>query len=114
MKLESGKTYKTRDGRIAKVLCTDAPGEYPCVGYINETDKYPPMAETWKLNGDSDAGGQGAGDIITDHRQPREWTLIRVDRKDRVEWLDASCVIQYAHPDIPRYETIRVREVLDP
>lgn len=28
--------YKTRDGRKARVLCVDAPGNYPCVGYIVE------------------------------------------------------------------------------
>ena len=35
---EAGKTYTTRDGLTAKVLCTDAPGKYPVVGYIVEND----------------------------------------------------------------------------
>lgn len=26
--------YRTRDGRTAVVLCTDAPGHYPNVGYV--------------------------------------------------------------------------------
>ncbi len=33
MKIEVGY-WETRDGRKARVLCTDAPGEWPVVGYI--------------------------------------------------------------------------------
>lgn len=114
MIIELGKLYKTREGQTARITATDAPGKWSCIGYV----WWPEFPGNWELDSWTSDGisnaGEGPSNLIVEHREPREWTLIRVDRKDRVEWLDASCVIQYAHPDIPRYETIRVREVLDP
>lgn len=34
--------WETRDGRKARVLCTDAPGDYPIVGYIVSGGKADP------------------------------------------------------------------------
>ncbi len=37
MKIEIGY-WRTRNGRKARVLCTDAPGAYPIVGYVEARD----------------------------------------------------------------------------
>lgn len=34
-KIEVGKTYKTREGRCARILATDLDGDFPIVGLID-------------------------------------------------------------------------------
>ena len=48
MKIELGKTYKTRSGNSTyKVVCVDAPGEYPVIAY----DVADGVAETFNARG---------------------------------------------------------------
>lgn len=49
MKLEANKYYKTRSGLKARVLCTDAPGDFPCVGYIYYPNES--ISREWSMNG---------------------------------------------------------------
>lgn len=49
MKIEVGY-WETRDGRKARVLCTDAEFIYPCVGYV-EIRNGDVRLVTWTLNG---------------------------------------------------------------
>lgn len=41
------KPVRTKDGRAVRVLCTDGPGEYPVVGFINGIDG----PECWHADG---------------------------------------------------------------
>lgn len=41
------KPVRTKDGRAVRVLCTDAPGEYPVVGIIDGYES----PETWMIDG---------------------------------------------------------------
>lgn len=34
------KACKTRDGRKVRILCTDAPGPYPVIGYVEYRDRW--------------------------------------------------------------------------
>lgn len=117
MKLEPGKSYKTRDGRTAKVLCTDAPGKFrPCVGYISARDDFIMMC--WDASGRVDHSEivESPIDLVSEYREPQEWLLVRVERRHGTEWsaYAPGTVIDYAGNEVPRMETIRVREVLDP
>lgn len=38
MTIDLSKKYRTRDGRDVRILCTDAPGEYPVIGYAINSD----------------------------------------------------------------------------
>ena len=68
-------TYKTRDGREARVLCTDAPGEWPIIGYyIDSASAIGYYLTAWMANGHS----RGTDDDgIFDLMPPREvaWTI---------------------------------------
>ena len=47
MKVSMNKTYRTRDGRNVRILCTDAKSERPVIGLVRDSlnnDKY---VETW-------------------------------------------------------------------
>ena len=39
MKIEIGKTYITRDGHKARVICTDRLGKYPIVALVKQKNK---------------------------------------------------------------------------
>lgn len=54
--------HRTRDGRKAIVLTTDAPGAYPLVGYIERPQTVQPMA--WRADGAVSNYGEGADDIM--------------------------------------------------
>ena len=42
--------YRTRSGHKARVLCNDAPGPFPCVGYwTNDRGEVTP--EIWTISG---------------------------------------------------------------
>jgi len=43
--------YKTRDGRDARVLCDDAPGDWPLVGYVGIDEGY--FCYSWTHSGHS-------------------------------------------------------------
>ena len=43
--------YRTRSGHKARVLCNDAPGPYPNVGYIFYDDVEWTRPEAWDDNG---------------------------------------------------------------
>lgn len=62
MKIEPG-FWKTRDGRKARVLCTDAPSLYPVRGYVLSAigDCY---TESWKLDGAANSEERDDRDLI--------------------------------------------------
>ena len=50
MKIEVGKTYETREGKLVRVICTDLKGDkYPIVGLFSKTDKE--TVHRWTING---------------------------------------------------------------
>ena len=71
--------WKTRDGRKARVLCVDAQGRYPCVGYVEYKDCVSP--ESWTEEGANVNAAQTRGDLVSpwidapviDWSKEREW-----------------------------------------
>lgn len=64
MKIEPG-LYLTRDGRKARVLCVDAPGKQPVVGFTLITDTEVSTG-TWGLDGSwSETGNLASADLIS-------------------------------------------------
>lgn len=79
MKIEVGY-WETRDGRKARVLCTDAPGEYPVVGYVVSGGKADPWV--WFPDGSGlNCGGRldlerpWIDSPIIDWSKEREWVM---------------------------------------
>jgi hypothetical protein len=74
MKIEPGY-YKCRDGRRARVLCTDAPGRFPVVGLIEIGDEA--NCERWRLDGSwaSAEGHGGFRDLLAPWTEPKTVTV---------------------------------------
>ena len=45
------KPVQTRDGRKVRVLCTDAPGDFPVVGIVEAGDIDGAYVSSWRKNG---------------------------------------------------------------
>jgi hypothetical protein len=74
------RDYSTRDGREVRILCADAPGDYPVIGYFLSQGK--PIIHSWALNGH-----------LTGVVQEQTHDLINVPRKQYrlvSEWMDKS------------------------
>jgi hypothetical protein len=57
--------YLTRDGRKAVVLCDDAPGHWPLIGYIRTRSNSDYLTWEWLANGKRhDRGDTGPEDLI--------------------------------------------------
>lgn len=60
-KLDLTQPVQTRDGQAVRILYTDAPGDYPVIGYfINNANRPIPLAWT--------TGGQWYSDATYDHK----------------------------------------------
>lgn len=55
MKINEPGSYRMRNGKRAFILATNAPGEYPCVGYIFDEDG-DNAPNNWRSNGYYRAG----------------------------------------------------------
>lgn len=70
MKIEAGKTYKTREGRKVRVICTDAKHPaYPVIGLMSDGDKE--SVETFTLDGKFQLGGNDSAEYYNDLAE--EW-----------------------------------------
>ncbi len=119
MKIEVGY-WETRDGRKARVLCTDAPGEYPIVGYVVFEGKADPWV--WFPDG-SGLNCGGRLDLerpwidrpTIDWSKEREWVKavardeignwfrysVTPSKTENGQWIDdgsAPCEVQWMHP----------------
>lgn len=89
-KFERDKVYKTRDGRDARVICVDAPGPYPIVGFIESSvgsDRWSPQG--W-FNSNVGYAGEpeypDPRDLMLPKPEPIvEWGLVRVSDN---QWAD--------------------------
>jgi len=68
MKIESGKYYKTRDGRKARIYATDGDGDYPICGAILDDNGWQPAIWDSKGRGYAKVMLQSAIDIISEWR----------------------------------------------
>lgn len=75
MEIQQG-TYRTRGGRQAVVLCNDAPGMWPVVGYIKGADHAHPRA--WQDDGRAFYTIEHADDLIVAPPSPTV-TIIQDD-----------------------------------
>lgn len=77
--MKNGGKCQTRDGRVAKITCVNAPGVCPCVGYIinNEKDKDigPYM---WQRDGRSFSGWADL-DLVNISEKKEGWINIYQD-----------------------------------
>ena len=69
-KIELNREYRTRDGRQVRILCVDAPGDYPVVGYFKRCG----TAQQWTGKGSLHSGSETPLDLIP---VPR---TVKVDR----------------------------------
>jgi hypothetical protein len=76
MTIDKPGFYKTRDGRKARVLCVDAPGKFPCVGYVPTGGVTVPFS--WEVNGFTGLKGHCA-EIVAPWTEPKP---------RRVAWID--------------------------
>lgn len=101
MKLEANKYYKTRSGLKARVLCTDAPGGFPCVGYIYYPDES--ISREWSMNGKYlNSGEESTSDLISeciDEPKTRKVTLRRAIERNKVGEIFVS---QYTNYDMSK------------
>lgn len=114
MKFEVGKLYRTRSGEIRRVVCVDAPGEWPIISVATKAGQY--IAYTGhsvdgSYHNDPKPRGEAEHqcDLIALHREPREWWIALRDgvptaHEDKIE---AFTVVKVGQ------EIVRVREVLD-
>lgn len=78
------KKYKTRDGRDVRILCTDAPGDYPVVGLINNV-----LVHSWTSNGAFNRDPSlGPSDLI----EVNEWEDFKIDEPVMVSNTGDPCV----------------------
>ena len=54
---------QTQDGRAVIILCMDAPGEYPVIGYFTDRSGFP-AAHLWKLDGRFLPSGPNSYDLM--------------------------------------------------
>lgn len=104
LQIKPGK-YRTRDGMIAVVLCTDAPGQWPIKGYVL-TQSGGSSSNGWRLNGQMYERNESRQDLVAEYVEPREWTLTGHGR-------EAYPSRTVGGPPLLEGEIVRVREILD-
>lgn len=107
MKIDINKKYRYRNGKPARILCVDAPGDQPVISINNEGSVHGHEA-----NGNFyPYGGSSRSDLI-EVREPREWKAVVVTNDAR---LPDGTLANYdeGDEDNPRYEVIRVREIIN-
>lgn len=92
------KKYRYRNGKPARILCTDAPGRFPVISLDEDGD---PWCHT------------ETGEICD---VDSEWDLIEV--REAREWVirffkDGSARVDIGGPAAPCGETLRLREVFE-
>lgn len=91
MKIESGKFYKTRDGRRVRVVSMDGNPENEVIGLLDENDG--PLS--WALSGAYFSNRTHAYDLIS------EWPAETPKRKRRVIYVN-----EYSNEDEKRTRTV--------
>ena len=97
MEIEVGKTYETRDGRLARVICTDRKqtSDAPVMALVTEKD-----GEEWcyGYSADGVSAGESRHDLMREHvpvtyRRYRVFDdkSVGVSHTDKPDW-DCSCV----------------------
>ena len=69
MKIDINKKYRYRSGAAARVICVDAPSEFPVIAIDDGGDPSTHTDEGRLL-----LGGESVHDLV-EVREPREWTL---------------------------------------
>ena len=95
--------WETRDGCRARVLCTDAPGEFPAKGYI-ENGKGESFVMAWTIDGKTFAKGGAPSQLVRPwiDRPVIDWSRER-------EWVKAIVMV----PSGDWYRADRVPELSD-
>lgn len=73
-KFEVGKYYKRGDGELVRVVCVDAPGDYPVIGHFECGD-----VETYTAEGSVSAGANyPPADLIPTPVEPKKKGVVWV------------------------------------
>ncbi len=82
LKLEPGKSYETRDGRVVRVLCVDRKHVYSVVALYPDA-----IVGTWTLNGEKYIlNGNHADDLIREHVPAKVVELTVTQNSQTGDW----------------------------
>ena len=110
--IDHTKCYQTLDGQPVRILCVDAPGDYPVIGYIDDgvsdpeawtasgkyfSDSNSPspedlveVREKRRLNGWINVFSDGVGEIAWQSKEQADSNASRINSKRRVACVDLS------------------------
>jgi len=107
--------YKTRDGRKARVICTDAPGGAPVVGYIiGETSSGYVNIRKWCVGGEYySTGSKSDHDLIAEWVEPLElWVNVYGNHQQQFNAYDTKMRADDQQSE-GCIRTVHMREVVD-
>lgn len=86
MKIEVGKTYETRDGRLARVICVDRKfiGDAPVIALVTNDDG---MEWACGYNAEGVSAGDSRHDLVREHVPVTyQWHFVSKDRRVGGGW----------------------------
>jgi hypothetical protein len=101
MEFQVGKLYLTRNKKIRRVVCIDAPGEYPIISVSDNDDP----VTTHKPNGRVDLAmtDEDENDLVLEYTPPRGWWILGT----------TSGPVIKSGPYLEPGVTVHVREVIE-
>lgn len=110
LRIERDKRYKTRDGKVVRVICVDADGHYPVVvcttgGHVSKRH----------ADGRAAYGRETHPyDLISEYREPAECWLIRTMNGNLLGWFGSeAAAFEFRDQARVTGTPIEMREVLD-
>lgn len=101
-----GGLYRTRGGEIRRVVCVDAPGQWPVISVPLKSNHALREIVTHLEDGrEFECFKDGKEDLMQEHHEPREWHLIQHEQNKRPQVIDG--------PGFEIGKVIRVREVIE-
>lgn len=111
MKIEVGRSYLTRSGRIATIDRILSCNRYPVIGFLDRT------RQAWTLNGESDVGSPGnALDLVAEYggKNAFEAPKLFPDPETNLRDWFAGMALQgmLAYPGYIAYQSSKTPEIL--
>jgi hypothetical protein len=106
--IDASRTYRTRDGREARILCTDAPGDYPVIALVrgvSDPTQYSPVrrfadGSTWPPSGVTGKPFESGDDLIEVKPEITRWIVCdstygydaQAEAREAADWNGAAVV----------------------